>query len=315
VRRAPFEVAFTPLAALVRGVGLLAVHLVSRGLLAWPSAIGVACVTFLHAGGAAAARAALWERKLDGARRLVLPNFDALRTFATGYRRWLCQTAVMLPRRRARGERGADIGVHRHDVGAVGRAARADRAGADAADDRLVRVAAAPHRGHRALLRDRGAQPARPRAGAPDPDAVAAFRAAQNLPYRLSGYQAIASAIAVAAVVLIGRKAVRHRRLDRGPRAGRQRADAAGDGAVRDPAAARRAAAAAGPAGARHRLPVDEVRAPITLRTEAGASSSRASRCSRPGLVLLFALSPSHALWIMLASIALALALALGWCC
>ena len=63
---------------------------------AGPSAIGVACITFLHAGGAAAARGALWERKLDGARRLVLPNFDALRTFANGYRRWLCQTAGML---------------------------------------------------------------------------------------------------------------------------------------------------------------------------------------------------------------------------
>ena len=27
---------------------------------------------------------------------MVLPNFDALRTFAAGYRRWLCQTACVL---------------------------------------------------------------------------------------------------------------------------------------------------------------------------------------------------------------------------
>ena len=79
VRRAPFEVALTRWLLWSAAAVYVAVHLASRGLLAWPSAIGVACITFLHAGGAAAARAALWERELDGARRLVLPNFDALR--------------------------------------------------------------------------------------------------------------------------------------------------------------------------------------------------------------------------------------------
>jgi len=63
--------------------------------------------------------------------------------------------------------------------------------------------------------------------------------------------------------------------------------------------------------GARHRLPVDEVRAPITLRTKLVLFFSSVTVFTS-GLVLLFALSPSHALWIMLASIALALALALG---
>jgi len=96
VRRAPFEVAFTRWLLWSVASVYLAVHLATRGLLAWPSAIGVACITFLHAGGAAAARAAFWEHRLDGARRQVLPNFDALRTFAMGYRRWLCQTAVVL---------------------------------------------------------------------------------------------------------------------------------------------------------------------------------------------------------------------------
>ena len=79
VRRAPFEIASRRWLLWSAAAVYLAVHLASRGLLAWPSAIGVACITFLHAGGAAAARAALWERRLDGARRLVLPNFDALR--------------------------------------------------------------------------------------------------------------------------------------------------------------------------------------------------------------------------------------------
>ena len=63
--------------------------------------------------------------------------------------------------------------------------------------------------------------------------------------------------------------------------------------------------------GARHRLPVDEVRAPITLRTKLVFFFSSVIVFTS-GLVLLFALSPSHALWIMLGSIALALAMALG---
>ena len=63
--------------------------------------------------------------------------------------------------------------------------------------------------------------------------------------------------------------------------------------------------------GARHRLPVDEVRAPITLRTKLVLFFSSVTVFTS-GLVLLFALSPRHAPWIMLASIALALALALG---
>src|SRR6187551_3351463 len=61
VRRAPFEVAVTRWLLWSAAAVYLAVHLASRGLLAWPSAIGLACITFLHGGGTAAARAALWE--------------------------------------------------------------------------------------------------------------------------------------------------------------------------------------------------------------------------------------------------------------
>src|SRR5262249_13010136 len=39
-----------------------------------------------------------------------------------------------------------------------------------------------------------------------DPGAVAAFRAAQGLPYRMAGYQALACAFAGVAVVLLGRR-------------------------------------------------------------------------------------------------------------
>ena len=63
--------------------------------------------------------------------------------------------------------------------------------------------------------------------------------------------------------------------------------------------------------GSRHRLPVAEVRSPVTLRTKLvvffGSVTVFAS-----GLVLLFVLSPSHALGVMIGSVALALALALG---
>jgi len=311
VRRAPFEVAFTRWLLWSVASVYLAVHLATRGLLAWPSAIGVACITFLHAGGAAAARAAFWEHRLDGARRQVLPNFDALRTFAMGYRRWLCQTAVVL------------LAVS-HAVNAALISVFTDLTSAQSGTLLALTVPAlvVPMLLWYALLRRRTAAIERyfeiavrnPGARGParqDPDAVAAFRAAQNLPYRLSGYQAIASAIAGAAVVLIGRKVCG---IDAWT-AGR----ALGASALMLLAMAQyeilllrdvlRPLLAQ--LGARHRLPVDEVRAPITLRTKLVLFFSSVTVFTS-GLVLLFALSPSHALWIMLASIALALALALG---
>jgi signal transduction histidine kinase len=311
VRRAPFEVAFTRWLLWSAASVYLAVHLVSRGLLAWPSAIGVACVTFLHAGGAAAARAALWERKLDGARRLVLPNFDALRTFATGYRRWLCQTAVML------------LAVA-HAVNAALISVFTDMTSAQSGALLALTVPAlmlpmivwyASLRHHTAAIERYFEIAVRnPRARGParqDPDAVAAFRAAQGLPYRLSAYQALACGFAVGVVVLIGRKLCG---FDTGT-AGRLLGACAllllamaqyETLLLRDvlrPLLAQ--------LGARHRLPVDQVRAPITLRTKLVFFFSSVTVFTS-GLVLLFALSPHHALWIMLASIALALGLALG---
>ena len=110
--------------------------------------------------------AALWERKLDGARRLVLPNFDALRTLRGRLPALALSDGGHAAGGGARGQRGADRGLHRADVRAVGHAAGADRARAADPDAALVRVAAPPHRRHRALLRRRGPQPGRARAGA-----------------------------------------------------------------------------------------------------------------------------------------------------
>jgi len=311
VRRAPFEVAISRWLLWSVAAVYIAVHLASRGLLAWPSAIGVACVTFLHAAGAAAARAALWERRLDAARRLVLPNFDTLRHFAASYRRWLCQTAVMLLAV-AHAVNAALISVFTELTSAQSGTLLALTVPALLLPmllwyGSLRRRTAAIERYFEIAVRNPGARgPARQ-----DPDAVAAFRAAQGLPYRLSGYQALACAFAVVAVALVGRKLCG---FDAGT-AGRLLAASAllllamalyETLMLRDvlrPLLAQ--------LGARHRLPVNEVRAPITLRTKLVFFFSSVTVFTS-GLVLLFALSPSHALWVMLASIGLALALALG---
>jgi len=311
VRRAPREIALSRWLLWSLAAAYEAAHLASRGVLAWPSAIGVACITFLHAGGTAAARAALWERRLDGARRLVLPNFDALRTFAAGYRRWLCQTAAVL------------LAVS-HAVNAALISVFTDLTSAQSGTLLALTVPAllipmliwygslrhrtgAIERYFDVAVRHPGARgPARE-----DPDAVAAFRAAQGLPYRLSGYQALACAFAVVAVTLIGRKLCGF--------------DVSTAGRVLAASALLLLAMALyetlllrdvlrpllAQLGARHRLPVDEVRAPITLRTKLMFFFSSVTVFTS-GLVLLFALSPSHALWVMLASIGLAMALALG---
>jgi len=311
VRRAPFEVAIGRWLLWSVAAVYIAVHLASRGLLAWPSAIGVACVTFLHAAGAAAARAALWERRLDAARRLVLPNFDTLRHFAASYRRWLCQTAVMLLAL-AHAVNAALISVFTELTSAQSGTLLALTVPALLLPmlvwyGSLRRRTAAIERYFDIAVRNPGARgPARQ-----DPDAVAAFCAAQSLPYRLSGYQALACAFAVVAVALVGRKLCG---FDAGT-AGRLLAASAllllamalyETLLLRDvlrPLLAQ--------LGARHRLPVNEVRAPITLRTKLVFFFSSVTVFTS-GLVLLFALSPRHPLWIMLASIGLALALALG---
>ena len=310
-RRAPVEVAVSRWLLWSVAAVYIAVHLASRGLLAWPSAIGVACVTFLHAAGAAAARAALWERRLDAARRLVLPNFDTLRHFAGSYRRWLCQTAVMLLAL-AHAVNAALISVFTELTSAQSGTLLALTVPALLLPmlvwyGSLRRRTAAIERYFEIAVRNPGARgPARQ-----DPDAVAAFLAAQGLPYRLSGYQALACAFAVVAVALVGRKLCG---FDAGT-AGRLLAASAllllamalyETLLLRDvlrPLLAQ--------LGARHRLPVNEVRAPITLRTKLVFFFSSVTVFTS-GLVLLFALSPSHALWVMLASIGLALALALG---
>jgi signal transduction histidine kinase len=311
IRRAPVELALSRWllwSAVACGV---AVYLVSHRLLPWPSAVGLACITALHAGGAGATRAALWERSLDRARRLVLPNFDALRTFAAGYRRRLCETAwAMLAV--AHAVTAALISVFTELTSRQSGTMLALTVPALLLPMSLWYLSL--RRRTRPIERYFDVSLRQPRTRGPardEPEAVAAFRAAQGLPYRLAGYQALACAFAVVAVVIVGRRLFG---FDSGT-AGRLLGASAlillamalyETLLLRDvlrPLLAQ--------LGARHRLPVAEIRSTITLRAKLVVFLASVTVFSS-GLVLLFALSPSHATSIMLGSIALALSLALG---
>jgi signal transduction histidine kinase len=311
IARAPVEVALTRFLIWTLAAGYVAGSLVVRHLLDWPAGTGVLCIGALHAGGAAAARALVWERMLGRARRAVLPNFDPLRAFADCYRRRLVRTAIAL------------LAVA-HAVNAALVAVFTDLTATQAGTLAALTVPAlvlpmlswygSLRRRTRPIERYFDAATRRPSSRGPardDPGAVEAFRAAQALPYRLAGYQALAAAFAAVAVVLVGR------RLDG--------FDAATAGRLLGSTALIALAMALyetlllrdvlGPLlaqlGARHRLPVAEIRSPVALRWKLVIFFGSLSVLSA-GLVLLFALTPSREPSIMLGSVALALALALG---
>jgi signal transduction histidine kinase len=311
MRRAPFSVAATRWLLWAAVAVYLGTRFASRGLLAWPSALGLACVGVLYASGAAAARGLLWERRLERARRLVLPNFDALRAFASAYRRRLCQTAWAIL--------AAALAVNAALI-AVFTDLTARQSGtllALTVPALLVPMLlwySSLKRRTRPIERYFDGAIRRPATRGPsreDPDAIAAFRAAQGLPYRLAAYQALLCAFAVVAVVVVGRRLSGF--------------DTSAAGRLLGASALMLMAMALyltlllrdvlrpllGQLGARHRLPVDGIRAPLTLRTKLVVFFVSVIVLAS-GLVLLFALSPLHAPSAMLGSIALALALALG---
>ncbi|HLK89910.1 MAG TPA: ATP-binding protein [Polyangia bacterium] len=311
IRRAPIEVAGTRWLVWALAMGYLVARLGPGGFLAWPSTIGLGCIGILHAGGVAAARGALWERTLERARRLILPNFDALRGFAAGYRRRLCQTAWALLAA-AHAFNAALIAVFTNMTSAQSGTLLALTVPALVLPMLLWYRSLLRHT--RPIERYLDASVRRPPSRGPareDPEAVAAFRAGQGLPYRLAAYQALACAFAVVAVVVVGRRLCGF--------------DAATAGRLLGASALMLLAMALyetlllrgvlrpllGQLGARHRLPVAEIRAPITLRAKLVLFLTSVTVFTS-GLVLLFALSPSHAPSKMLTSIALALGLALG---
>jgi signal transduction histidine kinase len=244
-------------------------------------------------------------------RRLVLPNFDALREFAQGYRRRLCQSAwALLAVTHA--ANAALIAVFTELTSAQSGTLLALTAPALVLPmlvwyRSLCRRASPIERYFDVAVRrppSRG--PARQ-----DPDAVAAFRAAQELPYRLAGYQVVACAFAGVAVVVVGRRLCGFDAPTAGRLLGSSGLMLLAMGLyetllLRDvlrPLLAQ--------LGARHRLPVGEIRAPITLRAKLVFFLGSVTVFTS-GLVLLFALSPSQPRSTLLGSIALALALALG---
>jgi signal transduction histidine kinase len=311
IATAPTEAALFRWAIWTGAAAYVAVELWRRGLVAWPSSVGIAFAGLLHASGVAAARGLLWGRVLVRARRTVLPNFDPLRVFAAGYRRRLCQTAWALL-------------AAAHAVTAALVAVFTDLSARQAGTLLALTVPAlivpmaswygSLRRRTRPIERYFDGAVRRPPSRGPardDPDAVAAFQAAQSLPYRLAGYQALASSFAGVAVVVVGRRL-----------GGFDAATAArllGSIALMVLAMALYETLLLrdvlrpllGQLGSRHRLPVAEVRSPFALRLKLVAffGSVTVFGC---GLVLLFALSPARERGVMLGSVALALSLALG---
>ena len=311
IRRAPLEIALSRWLLWSAAAAYVAFHLVRRDLLPWPSAVGLACITALHAGGAAATRAALWERRLERARRQVLPNFDALRSFAAGYRRWLCQTAWALLAV-AHAVTAALISVFTELTSRESGAMLALTVPALVLP--MLLWYASLRRRTRPIERYFDVTFRVPRTRGPardDPEAIAAFRAAQGLPYRLAGYQVLACAFAVVAVVIMGRNLFGFDSGTAGRLLGASGLILLAMGLyetllLRDvlrPLLAQ--------LGARHRMPVAEIRSTITLRAKLVFFLASVTVFAS-GLVLLFALSPSHGSAIMLGSITLSLSLALG---
>jgi signal transduction histidine kinase len=311
IARAPVESALIRWLIWTVAAVILAWRLVARGHLGPASGLGVACIGFLHAGGVAAVRALVWERVLARPRRTVLPNFDPLRAFARVYRRRIVETAVAL------------LAIA-HAVNAALVSVFTDLSSNQAGTllaitvpalvppmlfwyGSLVRRTAPLEAYFDAAVRRPGLRgPNRD-----DPGAIAAFRAAQDLPYRLAGYQALACAFAAVAVVLVGRRLDGFDAATAGRLLGADALMIVAGGLyetllLRDvlrPLLAQ--------LGARHRLPVSDVRSPITLRAKLVIFFSSVTVFAS-GLVLLFVLSPSHGMGIMAGSVALALCLALG---
>jgi signal transduction histidine kinase len=307
MRRAPVEVAVTRFALWTLAVGYVAVRLAAGGLLAIPSTIGLACIGILHAGGAAAARGALWGRTLGRARRVIFPNSDALREFAANYRRRLCQSAAALL-------------AAAHAVNAALIAVFTDLTSAQSGTLLALTVPALVlpmSLWFRSLLRRTRpiaaylAAVGRRAPAREDPDAVAAFRAGQALPYRLAGSQALACAFAVVAVVVVGRHLCGFDTATAGRLLGSSGLILLATALYETLFLRDVLRPLLSQIGARHRLPIAEIRAPITLGAKLVLFFSSVTVFTS-GLVLLFALSPHNDPVPMLSSIALALALALG---
>jgi signal transduction histidine kinase len=309
--RAPVEAALWRWLIWIGAAVYVALRSVQQGVLAWPTATGLITEVLLHTGAVAAIRTIAWQRILAVARREILPNVDPLRDFAGGYRRRLWSTAAALF--------GVTFAVNAALV-SVFTDLSARQAGTllslvlpamivptllwyrslarrTLPVERYLDVAVR-HPGVRGPARD-------------DPRAVAAYCAAQSISYRLAVYQALAATFIAVAVVAVGRSLARidtdsARRL-----LGAIALDVLAMGLYETLLLRDVLRPLLGQLGARHRLPVAEVRSPVSLRAKLVMFFSGITVFTA-GLVLLFTLSPTHALEKIIGSVVLAFALALG---
>ena len=311
VRRAPIEAGQLRTAFWTISAVLFAVRLVHHDRLPWTSGAGVITMALLYSGAAGTIRSILWQRVLEDARRAVLPNVDPLRVFAFTYRRRLARTAMSL------------LGVS-HVVIAALTAVFTDLSSpgagvmvalsAPALVPTMVFCGRSLYRRTLPIERYLDMAVRFPAVRGPardEPRAIEAFKAAQSLPYRLAGYQAIWSMLTALTVISFGRRLVGF-----------------------DTATAARLLAAVslillamalyetlllrdvlrpllGQLGSRHRLPVAEVRAAAGLRSKLVGFFLTVTVLTS-GLVVLFALSPSRQAFTLVGSVSLALALSLG---
>jgi signal transduction histidine kinase len=309
--RAPVEAALSRWLIWVGAIAYIAVLSMRQGLLAWPSGMGLIAETIVHTGAAAAIRAIAWQRILAGVRREILPNVDPLREFAGSYRRRLWSTA------------GALFGVT-YAVNAALVSVFTDLSAQQAGTllslslPALVIPAALWYRSlwRRSLPIERYLDVAvrHPGVRGPardDPRAVSAYRAAQSIPYRLAFYQGLAATFIAVAVVAVGRS-LAHLDTDSARRLlGAIALNVLAMGLYETLLLRDVLRPVLGQLGARHRLPVAEVRSPVSLRTKLVLFFSGITVFTA-GLVLLFTFSPTHALEKIIGSVVLAFALALG---
>ncbi|MDB4982966.1 MAG: integral rane sensor signal transduction histidine kinase, partial [Myxococcales bacterium] len=251
------------------------------------------------------------ERVLARARTRVLPNYDPLRAFARNYRRRLAGVAATLL-------------ALAHAVNAALAAVFTELTSRQSGTLLALTVPAlvfpmifwyaSLNRRTRPIEQYFDAALRKPGLRGPtrdDPGAIAAFQAAQALPYRLAGYQVFASAFATVAVVLVGRRLMGFDTSTAGRLLGSMGLIILAMGLyetlmLRDvlrPLLAQ--------LGSRHRLPIDDIRSPLALRTKL-VTFFGSVIIFTSGLVMLFVLSPTRAPSVMLGSVALSLALALG---
>jgi len=309
--RAPVEAALSRWLIWVGAVAYIAVRSVRQGVLAWPSGTGLIVETIVHTGASAAIRTIAWHRILAGVRREILPNVDPLREFAGSYRRRLWSTAGALF--------GVTFAVNAALV-SVFTELSAQQAGTllslslpaliipallwyrslwrrSLPIERYLDVAVR-HPGVRGPARD-------------DPRAVSAYRAAQSIPYRLAVYQGLAATFIAVAVIAVGRS-LAHLDTDSARRLlGAIALNVLAMGLYETLLLRDVLRPVLGQLGARHRLPVAEVRSPVSLRTKLVLFFSGITVFTA-GLVLLFTFSPTHALEKIIGSVVLAFALALG---